>query len=690
MPTAPRGPKQGPAPHHPTPLRHAATALVLLCALAFGACSSGNQPREPVRAREAVRTVQRDVPSILRGTIGSQATLNGAQSTIVSGYGLIVGLDGTGGGILDERIAGTMERIMGLNGIGRGNAMPGTGLAGDDDEGLSPRELLRDPNVAVVLVQAAVPPGAPEGYEFDVYVRALNATSLEGGRLWTTELRIGPPTYFGGGQTKRIATARGDVFINPFAEPGSESRGVTETIGRVLAGGIVTEPFKLELLLDNASSARARRIVSTINSRFPEGPGDTGPTARGRNASSIAIRVPAAYRDRPQSFVQILRYLTIDQTFPEEQARRYIRSAQQLPGLADELAWCLVGLGEKAIPFCRQLYDHPELEPKLAGLRAGATLGDPRAAEPLMELSWSAPSLNLRTEAIGLLAGLDAGPRVDQSLRQLAADDTLSVRVAAYDGLSRRAERLMLRRLLSRAGSSVRDTPLAILERQAASYIPPTTGQGISRVTVDDVFQLDRVPYGEPLIYVTQQGQPRIVLFGDDARVRTPALLSAWSGRLLVASDSPGEGLRVFYRSTRDAPPVVLEELDPDLMRLVLLFAHEPTPEDPRPGLAMSYSEVVGAMHAMHLEGGLTASFATETDRLLAALLEAADEQRVEERPEFAEGDDEIGDDLESPLDISNTDFEESLVRAREEADAPRQRPSLVVPIPARPQDEDD
>ena len=679
MPTATRGLRR------PVTLILVAVFVIpMLSGVMLAGCGS-SEPRQPVRARES-RVVQRDVPSILRGTIGAQASLNGAESTIVSGYGLVVGLNGTGGGILDDRIAATMERIMGLNGISRSAPVPGTALSPDGTEGLTPREVLRDPNVAVVLVQAAIPPGAPSGFEFDVYVRALNATSLEGGKLWTTELRIGPPTYFGGGQTKRLATARGDVFINPFAEPGQEAVGVTHTIGRVLAGGIVTEPFKLELLLDNASSARARRIVSTINSRFPEGPGDNGPTARGRNASSIAIRVPSAFRDRPQKFVQILRFLTIDQTYPEEYARRYIRAAEQLPGLADELAWCLVGLGEKSLPFCRQLYDHPELQPKLAGLRAGATLGDPRAADPLMVLARSAPSLNQRTEAIGLLSGLDAGPRVDQVLKELAAEETLAVRVAAYEGLAHRAERLMLRRLLAQAGPTVRDMPMAILERRAASFIPDTTTQGISRLTVSGLFQLDRVPYGDPLVYVTQQGQPRIVLFGSEARVKTPTLVSAWSGRLLLASDSADEALRVLYRPWDGATPIVLEDLGTDLMRLTLTFAQEPTPEDPRPGLSMSYSEIVGALHAIHSGGGMTAAFATETDRLLAALLEAADEQRVEERPEFGESG-EVSDDIERRVADGDAAFEESLVRARQEADAARPR-TLVVPIPPRATDD--
>src|SRR5690606_8363589 len=117
----------------------------------------------------------------LRGTIGAECSVNGIQPTLVSGLGFVVGLNGTGGLALDAAVAATMERELGLRGISRG----GNGTSGTAIDGLSPRELLRDPNTAVVTVFAAIPPGAPKGATFDVYVRALNATSLEGGTLWT-------------------------------------------------------------------------------------------------------------------------------------------------------------------------------------------------------------------------------------------------------------------------------------------------------------------------------------------------------------------------------------------------------------------------------------------------------------------------------------------------------------------------
>ena len=127
--------------------------LVVLLVATLGGCSS----KSKTRARTVETPVVKDVPVALRGTIGAEATVRGDELTHVSGYGLVVGLNGTGGLPLNDRIAQTMERELGLRGISVANDSR-TPFAG-----MSPREVLRDPAVAVVRVDAAVPIGAPAG-----------------------------------------------------------------------------------------------------------------------------------------------------------------------------------------------------------------------------------------------------------------------------------------------------------------------------------------------------------------------------------------------------------------------------------------------------------------------------------------------------------------------------------------------
>ncbi len=680
----------------------AATCVLAVCGLALGACDSG--PRKKARA---VEPIVRDVPAILRGTIGAECSIRGNDPMLVSGLGLVVGLNNTGGGPLPVQIQATMERELARGGIGKGGPLMEGPLAGK-----SPREVLRDPTCAVVLVEGVVPPGSPRGATFDVRVRTLpgsTVSSLEGGKLWTTDLRLGPVTPFGGVKARNIAIAKGNVFINPFADPsGAPSNaaaargeldappgsaageaappgprdetagpaplseeatlpaprrealgdGVTRTVGRVLGGGFVSEPLAMELVLDNPSHARAISIVQAINSRFPPTPGDEGNTARGRNDASIAVRVPRTYREKTEEFLQLLRFTQIDQAFPQEYAKRFAEELKKSPALADELSWCLQAVGKTATPFLQGLYDDPELLPRLGALRAGAKLSDPRATPRLLEMARAGPTA-LRAEVIGLLGQMGPDPTINLALRELVKAPELDVRVAAYEALAERAD------------------------------------ASIDRIAMGDKFVLDTLPIGDDLIYVSQQGRPRIVLMGTGLRLSDDTLVSAWGDRLMVAveksaaADTGAAGAngtgtaRLYYRDYRDGR-VQQATVSRDLRELVRFMARTPVPESPEPGLDLTYSEVVGALYEVQKQGAVGggpvagsagAAFATERDRLLVRLLEAQDITSVEERPESG---DVVPDKLTSMMRLPSA---RGGVGGAGPAAEAGERKSLVVPL---------
>jgi len=576
--------------------------------LAASGCS--NEKRNVERAAKPV--VTRDIPSALRGVIGAECTLRGIEPQLVSGFGILVGLNGTGGGYIDPGVRATMERELARGGVTRGNAQPG-------EIGRSPDEFLRDPNVAVVIVEAAIPPGAPQGARFDVRVRALpnsGVTSIEGGVLWTTDLRIGPATTMTGVKTRILANARGQVFINPFAEPGADGQDtVNRTAGRILSGGLVTDPLKIELVLDNESHTRARAIVAAINTRFPEGRQDDGPTASGRTSNSIAIRVPAAFRDNATEFIGLLRHLSIDQSYPQELARKYVEDLKIYPELADEISWCLRAVGTPSIPFLKELYDFPQFGPRLAALEAGAKLGDPRVLPHLEQIAqFGQPGF--RVPAIQLMSLLPPGSDANFTLRDLVNSKTLDVRIAAYEALAKRGDP-MIERIV------VADDPRLVK------------------------FYIDVVPAEEPLIYITQQGDPRIVLFGgngtgfgarrDSIKLSKPMLVAAWRDRLLLNAPDAIAPVQVLYRDLRTGRVVKENTVPEQLAALLKYFAHTPTPENPEPGLGFSYSETVGALYEVHRQQGVDALFATEEDRLRAAVWDAAKVTMMEDRPELTE-----------------------------------------------------
>lgn len=577
------------APHSRDMMPTKTLLPVALLAAFLVACSG------PPRTARDVEVATRDIPHILRGTIGAEASIRGLQPTLISGFGLVVGLNGTGGGELPVEVQATMERMLARNGIGRGGNLVEGPMAGK-----SPAAVLRDPNVAVVIVEAIVPPGAPKGWQFDVNVRTLpssSVTSLEGGTLWTTELFIGPPAVFGAVQTRQLGVARGDIFINPYQDPAGGD--AWRTRGRVLGGGRTIGALKLELVLDSPSHQRARAVVAAINSRFPQGPHDAGPIASGRNESSIALAIPHEYRQEPVEFIELLLHTRVDQAFAPEFARRYVEELARQPALAEDLAWCLRAIGKPAVPFLEPMYDYPELAPRLAALTAGAALDDARCVPHLLKLANAAPG-PIRAQAISLLGEVTGTPQIDFALRDLVDDEDLEVRIAAYEALRRRADPWVERR--------------AIGSRVSPKFI------------------LDQVPSSDPLIYVTLQDEPRIVLFGDiDLDLEPEEVVAAWDNRLLMVSREEGPQLRYEdYRTGR----VVTTTAARDLENFIAYISRRQTPESPEPGLDFTYSQVVGTLYELQRQQAVNAGFAEERDRFMAALLDATDNVVLADRPE--------------------------------------------------------
>src|SRR5690606_16818989 len=179
------------------------------------------------------------------------ATLYGAEPVLVSGFGIAVNTTG-GGGLLRPEIQATMERELAAKGMtSSSDQFQGTPFANH-----TPRDFLARRDTAVVVVWAVVPPGAPEGYSFDVYVESLpnsGVRSLEGATLWSTDLRLGLPSVLGGVQAQRIGVARGSLFVNVFPDAETGSAESPRTNARVLGGGTVIQPLELAVALNTDS-----------------------------------------------------------------------------------------------------------------------------------------------------------------------------------------------------------------------------------------------------------------------------------------------------------------------------------------------------------------------------------------------------------------------------------------------------
>jgi flagellar P-ring protein FlgI len=190
-------------------------------------------------------------PAAATSRIKDIADFEGVRENQLVGYGIVVGLNGTGDDI--ESAIFTRESLIGM--------LERLGVNARDDE-------LETENVAAVMVTANLPPFARQGSEIDVTISALgDATSLQGGTLLVTPMM--------GADNEVYAVAQGQITIGGFSAAGAAEsilRGVP-TSGRISRGAIVERevPFDMQSLssvniaLRNPDFTTARRISDAIN-----------------------------------------------------------------------------------------------------------------------------------------------------------------------------------------------------------------------------------------------------------------------------------------------------------------------------------------------------------------------------------------------------------------------------------------
>lgn len=188
------------------------------------------------------------------------------------GYGLVVGLDGSG-----DRAMGNFGSRQTVQSVA--NLLRNFGIQ-------VPAEVLRTRNVAAVLVTAETSPFLRPGGRFEVQVASVgDALSLRGGVLWATPLVMEP-----GGDP--VATAQGPLMLS---EGVAVRRGFTvETTARIPTGGLLGAPLPQQdfasssrLLLREPNLSVATRIAAAINAKFSG-------AARVEDPGSVALAPPAA------------------------------------------------------------------------------------------------------------------------------------------------------------------------------------------------------------------------------------------------------------------------------------------------------------------------------------------------------------------------------------------------------------
>ena len=235
------------------------------------------------------------LPAAAKSRIKDIVDFEGIRENQLVGYGIVVGLAGTGDTLDNSPF--TKQSLM--------NMLERQGLNTHDAK-------LNTKNVAAVIVTAKLPPFVTTGSPVDVTVSALgDAKSLLGGTLLQTPLKAGDDVY---------ALAQGTVQTGSVSASGASgttvSRGVP-TAGRIASGALVEKEndFKLasmgqlRMTLKNPDFTTSRRIADVINLRYPGAAVSDNPTI-------VTVRPPAG--QSLVSFVTTIEQMEIE---PDSAAR---------------------------------------------------------------------------------------------------------------------------------------------------------------------------------------------------------------------------------------------------------------------------------------------------------------------------------------------------------------------------------
>lgn len=218
------------------------------------------------------------------------ASFKGIRSNQLVGYGLVVGLNGTGdkggGGFTNQSIANMMERM---------------GIRVD-------KNALKVKNVAAVMVTTEIPPFARTGSRLDISVSSVgDAKSLAGGTLLMTPLK--------GADDNIYAIAQGSLTLGGYGAEGGGGGAVKNhlLVGRIADGATVEKevPFDLDtkkeltMFLSNPDFTTAQRVASKINSSMGNA------TAKAIDSGTILLSVPPKMKGNVATFISQIEILDV-------------------------------------------------------------------------------------------------------------------------------------------------------------------------------------------------------------------------------------------------------------------------------------------------------------------------------------------------------------------------------------------
>ena len=220
------------------------------------------------------------------------ADIEGVRDNMLIGYGLVVGLNGTGDSLTKSIF--TRESLIGML----------------DRLGVNARDSsLKTKNVAAVVVTANLPPFSRQGSKVDIQVSTIgDASSLQGGTLLVTPLL--------GADGEVYAIAQGALKVDGIDGSGK----AVPTSAFVSNGGLIEKeiPFNfadlktIKLALRNPDFTTSKRVADVVNTSIGI------ETARSVDPGTVELKLPYMFHDNPVGFITMVEQLTVQ---PDQAAK---------------------------------------------------------------------------------------------------------------------------------------------------------------------------------------------------------------------------------------------------------------------------------------------------------------------------------------------------------------------------------
>jgi flagellar P-ring protein FlgI len=330
--------------------------------------------------------------AIAASRLKDMVNFEGVRDNILVGYGLVVGLNGTGDTLTnspftERSLIGMLERL---------------GINENSDFAT-----IKTKDIAAVMVTATLPPFAAQGSRIDVAVAAMgDAKSLQGGVLLVTPLQ--------GADGEVYAVSQGTVSSGFSASGGSGSsitKGVP-TAGRIANGAIVEREVNfhladlsvLRLSLRNPDFTTAARIADAINRQFKT------PLATATDSATVRFKVPDDRRNDVVGLMTQIEQLTIE---PDDIARVVIDEQSGIIVMGENVRISKVAIAQGNLTI--KISETPQVSQPTPLSQGGTTVVVPRTEVSVDEnkdakLALLKNSVSLQ-ELVQSLNALGIGPR---------------------------------------------------------------------------------------------------------------------------------------------------------------------------------------------------------------------------------------------------------------------------------------